>query len=310
MHNFYFNDCLPLNKTEHEIVTCFIKTLPEYETIRNKYLSHVDGIVTYALPDQIVLNNNGFTLKNCIEAIPTEKKDLKRYAYAVFRKYPVQNHFTVENEEDLIEKGYSVTINNSDYNALNLKIVQNSEGALFTLGLHNDLKKDTLTIKSSDNNNFTVLNLYGEKNNTDYLDKEIKSLILSKSGNFDKLLSVVGECTFNDKFKNSFENLSLPLQNSIINRFYSARNRNGITPFYAEEKGFIVKDVTPNDEKKIKVFELKIYEPVAFRVYFFETPEKVYLGSIEKKPNKKKQNNHIKTAANIIKQLNPQFFDK
>lgn len=310
MYNFYFNDCLPSNRTEHEIVMCFMKTLPEYKTLRDKYFSHVDGIVTCGLPDQIILNSNGFTLKKCIEAIPVEKKELKRYAYAVFRKFPVQNHFIAKDEDDLIEKDYSITVNNSVYNALNLKIVQESEGILFTLGLHDDLKKDTLAIKSNDNNNCTVLNLYGEKNNTDHIDKEIQALILAKSGNFEKLLSVVGECVYNERFRNSFESFPQSVQDSIIARFSLARNRNGITPFYAEEKAHIIRDVTPDKETKVKVFELKIYDPVACRVFFYEAPDKVYLGLIEKKPNKKKQNKYIKTAANIIKQLDPQLLDK
>lgn len=310
MYSFYFNDCLPLDKTDHEIIACFIETLPEYRTIRNKYMSDVDGIVTCKLPDQIILNNNGFTLKNCIEAIPAENKDLKRYAYAVFSKYPVQGHFSVENEDDLIEKDYAVTVNNSDYNALNLKIVQENEGALFTLGLHTDLEKDTLTIKSNDNNSFTVLNLFGEENNTTYIDKEIQKRLLAKADNFGKLISVVGECIYNDRFRINFESLPQTVQDSIIARFTTARNRGGITPFYAEEKGYIIRDVTPDKEKKIKVFELKIYEPVAFRVYFYETPDEVYLGSIEKKPNKKTQSAHIETAVKIIKRFNPLFSDK
>ena len=40
-----------------------------------------------------------------------------------------------------------------------------------------------------------------------------------------------------------------------------------------------------------------------YRIYFYESSSIVYLGLIENKPSNKVQNNHIKNAISIIKQL-------
>jgi putative component of toxin-antitoxin plasmid stabilization module len=65
----------------------------------------------------------------------------------------------------------------------------------------------------------------------------------------------------------------------------------------------LIKDVTPKKEKDIRVLELRVFDPVAYRVYFYEAPDTVYFGLVEKKPSEKVQNNQINTATSIIKQL-------
>ena len=61
--------------------------------------------------------------------------------------------------------------------------------------------------------------------------------------------------------------------------------------------------MTPQTEKRIKVNELRIFSPVAIRMYFFETGTKVYLASINKKPQNKVQSGDILNALSIIKEL-------
>jgi len=301
MYKFYFNDCLPLNKSEHEIISCFLKTLPEYKTIRTKFAAEVDGIVTSKLTENIILNENNFTLKNCIERIPNEKRELRQYAFAIFKKYPVDEHFTVKNEDDLIESDYFITIGDTKHEALNIKVVQENEGTLFSLALHDDLQQNSLNINDKNQNEYIVFNLFGEANNTDFIDKKIQELIADKSENFEKLLLVIGNNSFSERFKNGFNNVSASMQKAIVNHFEEAQNRKGNTPFYAD--GNLIKDVTPEKENKIKVFELRIFDPVGYRIYFSELSNKVYLALAEKKPNDKEQSSHIKTAASIIKEL-------
>ena len=56
-------------------------------------------------------------------------------------------------------------------------------------------------------------------------------------------------------------------------------------------------------ERVIKVFELRIFTPVAIRMYLYETPTRIYFGSIEGKPKKKVQDSDILNAMSIIKEL-------
>ena len=301
MYKFYFNDCLPLNKSEYEIISCFLKTLPEYKAIRTKHATEVDGIVTSKLTEHIILNKNNFTLKNCIERIPNEKRELRQYAFAIFKKFPIDDHFTVKNEDDLIESDYFITIGGTNHEALNIKVVQENEGTLFSLALHDDLQKNNLKVNDKNENEYIVFNLFGETNNTDFIDKKIQELITDKLGNFEKLLSVIGNSSFSARFKDSFDKASIAMQETIVNHFTNAQNRNGITPFYADKS--LIKDVTPKKETKIKVFELRIFDPVGYRIYFFEASNMVYLALAENKPNDKVQSSHIKTAVSIIKEL-------
>jgi putative component of toxin-antitoxin plasmid stabilization module len=278
-------------------MSCFEKTLPEYKTIRTKYASEVDGVVTPALPEFMTLNQNGFTLKNCIEGLTD--RNLKRYAFSVFGKYPAEDYFAVKDEDGLIENNYYIEINDERYDALNIKLVQENEGFLFSLALHDDLQKNTLVIKNNDE--FFVFNLFGDAANTVYIDQRIRELISEKSGNFEKLLFSTGEAIFSARFKDLFDKVPKSVHNAVLGHFSAARRREGVTPFFAD--GGLVKDVTPEKEKDIKVFELRIFDPVAYRVYFYEAADIVYLGLVEKKPSDKVQSNQIKTAASIIKQL-------
>jgi hypothetical protein len=303
MYKFYFNDCLPRNKSRHEIIEGFEKVLPEYKMIRSKYINDVDGVVTMKMPDATILNSDGFTLKHCIEDLPN--RDLKRYAFAVFTKYPVEEHFHSRDEDKLLENECRLTIGSIEYDALNVKIVQENEGFLFSLPLHDDLKRNDLPIRSGDGNVYFIHNLFGESANTVYIDRIIQELLVAKSDNFGKLLYEVGQCFYTKQFEDAFKKLSGQVQESIIACFNASKKRNGPTPFYADGK--LIKDVTPSKEQDIKIYELRVHSPVAYRVYFYETGNSVYLGLLEKKPAKKEQSNQIRTSASIIRQLVTMF---
>lgn len=119
------------------------------------------------------------------------------------------------------------------------------------------------------------------------------------ASNFEKLKTILGDCTFHADFEKDFENLAKDVQNSIIEGFLKAKNRNLLSPFYPDTK--IIKDVTPSNSQ-YKVLELRIYAPVAIRVYFNESNAKVSVASIEQKSNPN-QSDDIQKAAKILKNI-------
>jgi hypothetical protein len=299
MNKFYFNDCLPQNKSKHVIQSCLEKVLPQYKSIRSKYIHDVDGIVTSKMPGCIVLNEDGFTLKNCIEGL--EDRNLRKYAFAVFGKYPIENYFAVKDVEDLVEGSYNIMVDNITYDAMNLKMAHENGGLVFSLPLHRDLEKNVLLITDKNCNEYCILNLFGDDENTAHVDKNIQEQITARAGNFARLIHEVGKCFYNSQFEAAFNKVSFSVQAAIIDRFKAARNRRGPTPFYAD--GDMVKDVSPNKGKSIRVSELRIHRPVGYRVYFYEATDGVYLGLVQKKPADRVQSSHITTAAAVIGQL-------
>jgi hypothetical protein len=273
--------------------------LPEYRTIRQKYTHNVDGIVTSKMPGNIVLSADGFTLKNCIEGLAD--RDLRQYAFAVFGKYPVEEHFFALDEDDLLENNYYITIGSTGYDALNAMLVQKSGGILFSLALHDDLKSDVIPIRDKSDRKYFVDNLYGEAGNTACIEKKIRELLAAQSGNFDLLLLEIGNCSYPEQFKTAFNGLSGQIQKAIIRCFGKARKRGGPTAFYAD--GDLIKDVTPSTQNSIRLCELRVFEPAAYRIYFYEAKGIVYLAMLEKKPADKVQSGQIRTAAEIVKRL-------
>jgi hypothetical protein len=145
-----------MDKSNHDVVSCFEKTLSEYRTIRKKHVSEVDGIVTSKFSEFMALNQNGFTLKNCIQGLAD--RDLRTYAFSLFGKYPAEEYFSVHDEDNLIGNNYYITVGNTRYDALNIKLVQENEGFLFSLALHDDLQKNVFLIKDDKGNEFAVFN--------------------------------------------------------------------------------------------------------------------------------------------------------
>ena len=298
MHQFCFNDCMPMDADEYQLVSGLKQTLMEYHKLKSDFSDEVNGIITHKLPSQLFINSTSFSLLNCIDGLD---RPLRRIAYAYFNKYPIDKNFLVKDEDDLITGEYSIVIENAHHNAINAKIVAENEGVLFTLAIHDDLKKNVLDIHGVKQTTTTVNNLFGEPMNTGFINNLIIESINSKLGNFDKLLAIFGSNSYNEKFKRSFENVPKAVQDSIINHFQKAVERHGATMFYAD--GDLIKDVTPEKETQIKILELRIFDPIAYRVYFFEKDDKIYLALAEQKSSPKVQDGQIKNAGSIIKQL-------
>lgn len=117
--------------------------------------------------------------------------------------------------------------------------------------------------------------------------------------NFEKLKIELVDCSFSNSFENEFNRLKKDVQISIVEEFNKARIRGKFTPYYPDTK--IIKDVSPTDAK-CSVMELRVYTPVALRVYFCEKGGVVYLASIEQKSNPN-QNLDINSAHKILKTM-------
>lgn len=298
MFQFCFNDCIPKNETDDGLVSHLSSTLSHYNSIKKQFPSYVDGIVTDRIPSELFLNDSHFTLGSCIKQL---SRETQKIAFSNFLKYPVEKFMPPEDIDSLIEKEYTITINEKPIDALNAKMVSENEGVLFTLPVHPDLKKDALLIVDKEKQTYKVLNQFGEDKNTAFLSGIIKADIIKKVGGFEKLIAIVGECSYDNRFKLNFENITSETQDKLLKEISRAIDRKSDTRFHPD--GELIKNVTPPKEKEINVFELRIHSPVAIRMYFYETSNKIYLGSIERKPKDKVQDTHIHNAVSIIKEL-------
>lgn len=119
------------------------------------------------------------------------------------------------------------------------------------------------------------------------------------STNLEKLKTLIPNFRFSNTFEKEFADLADNIQNSIIDEFKKAKDRNLKTPFFPDTK--IVKDVTQSNFDH-KIMELRVYTPVALRVYFNELNDFVNLISIEQKSNSN-QNEDIKKAHKKFKEM-------
>ncbi len=299
MYQFCFNNCIPNTASEHSLTQCLVDTLKEYNDVKKEYPDEVDGIVTSVSINDFILNAQlNYNLATCVSAMPD--KDLRTFAYRIFTKHPIEKHYAEINEEDLLQNDYQLNIDGTNHTAINPVIVSVNNGVLFTLGLHQDLRKDVLNIISNTEATVDVNNLFGLAENTTYIKEIIKQSTIDKLENFEKLLAIIGNNTYSPRFKKSFDGLSSQVQESILEHFEAAKARNGITPFFADND--LVKDVSEQGIA-FRVFELRIFKPVPFRVYFYEGQTRTYLAMVEKKPADKKQDNHIDAATSIISQM-------
>ncbi len=298
MFKFCFNDSIPQNGKDDELVKHLSNTLNHYVTIKNNFPAFVDGIITDRLPEKVLLNGNNFSLKNCIKFL---NRELFTIALRNFGKYPVEEYYGQLEIDSILEGCFKITINNIDYDATNAIIAQIGGGVLFTLPVHEELKKNTIVIYDKEKKTCEVLNQFGFDNNTLFISNYIQEDIVQRAGGFDKLLALVGDCEYDSRFKEDFNNLTSASQKKLLSHVHQAIQRNAITRFYPDDEK--IKNVTPPKENKIKVFEFRVFTPAPIRVYFYETPAKIYFGSINRKPQKKIQDNDILNAASVIKEL-------
>ena len=300
MKLFLFNDIIPSLISNEGIISALKKTVEEYKILKEEYPDNIDGIISSTQLNNINLNEN-LTLANGLELL--DNKEIKDYSFSIFTKYPIDNFLDIDT---VLAEGneHQFVLDTINKDALFIKIISNENGILFSLNLHSDLAINSLVINSSDNTTFAIDNLYGNELNTEYIREIIRENELSKLGNLDKLKKILNEPISSKKFENSFNKVSKEIQDIIIEGFST------IIQNKKEGKNTLetlLKDVTPEKEKKITIKELKVRDPIAKRIYFSENEGKFYLASLENKPLKdrqtREQRSHIKNGISILKEL-------
>jgi len=306
MRLFFFNEIIP-DSSIQDCISAIERTVKEYRDLKEQFPNLIDGIVLSSFSKNIILSED-VNLFQCLEAIPN--KELKGYSFSLFQKFPIDDYTDIDTvlAEDI---NYDFLIGIEKKDALNIKLIANENGVLFSLNLHDDLAKNNLLINSSDGSDFSISNLYGHKDNTSNFEVILKKEIYSKLDNFSKLTKLFNSQQidglspiFSQKFKTKFKKESKEIQDAIIDGFIHILKCKADNTKISET---ILKDVTPKKEIKISVYELKIRKPIPKRIYFTEIDSKFYIVSLEKKPLKDKlsteQSNHIKNALSLIKQL-------
>jgi hypothetical protein len=294
MKFFLLNEIVPENISNIQFSKGLENTLKEYKILKDNFKEAIDGIVTSSVLEDIILTD-GFTLADSLKNI--ENIDIRKYGYGVLTKYPVEAYLPTE---EILEAGveHSFFLNTVEKDAFFLKVIYDTQGVSFTLNLHADLSKNALPIYSENKQDvYLVENLFGLKENTQYIRELIEKEEQSKLGNFEKLLDILNQPTYSNKLELAFKKESKEVQNAIIEGFKTIidNNKKGIN--LSET---LLKDVTPTKEKKFNVKELKTRDPRAKRLYFSVVNDQYYLASLEDKPLKDRKTNeqkaHIKNA--------------
>ncbi|MFJ1428426.1 hypothetical protein ACILD6_07465 [Capnocytophaga canimorsus] len=297
---YSFNECFSKNIDFNLLKGCFSDTLKHYKNIAEKHPDVVFGILTDKVINDVEINKKN-SLYDLVDSLDREEK---RYAFSLLNKYPTEDFFEIDNIDSLIDNNYILSVDNCEYNAFSHKIISLYSGFLFSLGVHNDLKKNQLGILEKNNKESIALidNLFGEQANTEYNLRQISNKIVQSKRGFDKLLTLFDAPVYDERlFKKEYEHLSVEIQNCIYDNFEIAKTRGLPTPFSAD--GQLIKDVTPQKENNIKVYELRVFKPICIRIYFYEDNGNIYLASITKKPAKNTQDKDIRTALSVIKSL-------
>lgn len=299
MYYYSFNDCFCKNHDFYFLQKHLLYTIKEYRDIKNRFPKNIEGILTDRDISSLRINEDS----NLLQLILSLNKDEKNYALSLFKKYPIESFYPDLEVDNILDNDYLLTVDKINYDAINAKINSLHDGFLFSLGIHDDLRKDKLEIKEKNKKEETCLidNLFGEAGNSEYNIFQIAKKIHNSKVGFEKFLSLFQNPIFYDSFKAEYESLSTALQDRIYDRMFAAKNRGLPTPFASDKE--LIKDVTPSKENQIKIYELRIFEPICTRLYFYEDNQNVYLSSITKKPAKKSQSADIRTNISIIKSL-------
>ncbi|MFK7796848.1 MAG: hypothetical protein AB8E82_05295 [Aureispira sp.] len=305
MHCFYFNDeCLPQHDNPTQFSQWFQNTLLVYNklvTNKDPNLKIDPAILCGTLPSNITLGQD-YTLQHIIDAIPN--KDLRTLAYAYFTKKhpPLESHIDTHSyEEGVFENNYSIVIDNTPYEELmHLPFMSFHQGFLFTVPVHIDLCMDYLQLDAAQADSIRVDNLHAtNQENIQYITDKIQTLNTANASLFEQLEMLLNDPIYHKSFKKSFDQLSKQEQESILRKFKDAVDQDTID----NPDNNTIKDVTRSSNKaKCTVLELRIYSPVALRLYFNKTNGKIYLGTTENKSNSN-QSTDIQKAETIIYKL-------
>ena len=289
MHKFYFNECLPQNTVSLVDFTSLLSnTIKEFDTLVKKAINVDKGIFLEKETEKT--NFSKFSLKNAILSIPNTERETRTLAFAYFTKYPIKYHLqSDEIDEKILVEEYSF----EDMDATNLAIAKHNDCFLFSVAVHDCIKKHPLLIEGK-SDDLSLDNLYGEKGNTHQIELLIHKINAESLELFEQLKAELNSPIYSSAFEKEFLSETDEVQKSIIDMFIHAKNRGLATPYYPDNNS--IKDVTPdNNKKKARVYELRLYHPKALRVYFFEFENIVFIAKMELKSKYKEEDSTSQT---------------
>jgi putative component of toxin-antitoxin plasmid stabilization module len=248
------------------------------------------GIVSEKMPSKLFLLE-GYSLANLIEEI--QNRDTRRLAYSFFNRYPIDDVFTLNEEEenDILNENYFLRIENSAIDALNLCIVSKKGGGAFTLPVHKDLESNELLL-SGVNSEYRVVNFYGSDVNYKFLLEHVKSVKSLSLDLYDRLVLLLNNANISRKAEKEYKSSPVIVQQSINSHFEEAIRRGLPTRLSAD--GDLIKDVS-DGKSEYSLCELRIFNPFGIRVYFAEVDGVIEVFSIGYK-NSGSQDADIKMA--------------
>lgn len=235
---FFFNDCLPQNRSLAEYTGALHRTICAYKELSTK---HEICLVSATHQDSLPLAP-AITLKQCI--LELSDRTERTYALRLFNKYPIGALFDEQAFEDkLLENRFGITIEGEERDALNLALVGLNNCMLFTLGLNDELRQNCLLLVGK-TENCEIDNLYGEAPNTIYINDKLDYIKEESKTLLEKLSDIIGRpVQMRDTFKSDFESIGETGQQSILEKFDVAKRYDMLCPVKADEK--TIRDVTP-----------------------------------------------------------------
>jgi len=294
MHRFYFNECLPPNEDLHHFVSLLSTTVLEFDRLKKDHASVASMVVTEKLPDTMIVCGQ-YSLADAIGNI--DNRDLRTIAFQVFDKsYPISAHFEDDDElvDDILGNEYKLMLGAVERDATNLAIVAKNNGLLFSVSLTESLAINKITLQPNKQEGLvlSLVNLYGEKANTDFVSTHIQAIDAQSFSKLDQLRQTLGTHYFNNTFEKGFVALSSAEQNSIIVHFERAIARNARTQFAPD--GNLVKECILQN-KRLSVCELRIFSPTSLRIYFHEYGNTIFIANVEHKSNSNQNSDMVKS---------------
>lgn len=297
----YFNECFPRDQVAEQYASALQSTAKAYASLKSKHPG-LEGIVSTVDWNTMIMNDAGISLRDCIEKVGS--RALRNLISSWLTHYPVRDYLDETiNEDDLIEQSYTLSVAEKDYPATNLAIAYNNGIFLFTLGVHQDLCKNELTLKGIGEKTVSVSNLYGDDPaNVAFIerlitDSEIISLTISEQ--IDRLLG--GRVKRTSAYQQSFSKLGAGNQQAILDRLKEAEEQK-LLDFKVDNDIF---RHTSGYDKKEKfygpVYELRVREPKEIRIYFQYVDNVYYILSMGWKGTN--QNADIGQAFERIRQI-------
>ena len=297
----YFNECLPRNQVVEQYASALQDTALAYASLKKRHNS-LEGIVSTVEWNSMLMNDEDITLGDCIKKI--QNQSVRNLVCSWLKNYPVRDYIDETiNEDDLIEQSYTLSIAGTEYPATNLAIAHYNGIFLFTLGIHEDLRKNVLTLVGFGEKSLSVCNLYSQQSeNVAFVEQfviDAENSALSITEQIDKLLD--GRVKRTNAYCQAFSKLGEANQQAILERLKRAQELN-LLDFKVDEDIF---KHTSGFDKKEKyygpVYELRVREPKEIRIYFQYVDNMYYVLSMGGKGTD--QNADIAQAFDRIKQI-------